>query len=76
MHPDIARELMTQRTREMREAAQEASLARKLRHALRARSRDRRPFEPPVIPDYVDDMVASPAGHVPAQRNDSPANSR
>lgn len=76
MHPDISRELMNQRTSEMRAAAQRASLARKARQAVRARRREHTEFVPPVIPDYVDGLVTVPEHQVPAQRNGSHASAR
>lgn len=78
MHPDITRELMNQRTSEMRAAAQRASLARKVRQAVRARRRQHSEFVPPVIPDFVDDLVtgSAPEHQVPPQRNGSHANAR
>jgi len=57
MHPDFARELINQRTRELRAEATRLSFARKLRAAHKARRREQTTFEPPVIPDYVHDLV-------------------
>ena len=84
MHPEIARELISQRGRELRERAQQASMARtairKLRAVRRGASRPYQgdDFTCPAIPDYVDgsfrtvspteDQAASPAGRVPAAR--------
>lgn len=84
MHPEIARELMAQRGRELRERAQQAMVARTVSRAQRARRRGASlPYEAddfiwPNIPDYVDgsfrtvspaeDQAASPAGRVPAAR--------
>jgi hypothetical protein len=84
MHPEIARELIAQRGRELRERAQQASVARtasrKLRAVRRGASRANQgdDFTCPAIPDYVDgsfrtvspteDQAASPAGRVPAAR--------
>jgi hypothetical protein len=84
MHPEIARELIAQRGRELRERAQQASVARtairKLRAVRRGASRPDQgdDFTCPAIPDYVDgsfrtvspteDQAASPAGRVPAAR--------
>jgi hypothetical protein len=76
MHPDIARELMNQRTREMRAEATQANVARRLRAALRNRRREQNTFVPPVIPDYVDDMVGGSGQPVPPQRGDSHATTR
>jgi len=84
MHPEIARELIAQRGRELRERAQQAMLARTVSRARRAARRGASlPYEAddftcPGIPDYVDgsfrtaspteDQAASPAGRVPAAR--------
>jgi len=84
MHPEIARELIAQRGRELRERAQQASVARtasrKHRAVRRGASRADRgaDFTCPAIPDYVDgsfrtvspteDQAASPAARVPAAR--------
>jgi hypothetical protein len=84
MHPEIARELMAQRGRELRERARQANMARTVSRARRAARRGAsRPsqgddFTCPAIPDYVDgsfrtvspaeDQAASPAGRVPAAR--------
>ena len=83
MHPEIARELMAQRSRELRERAQQARVARTVSRAQRARRRGASlpqadDFVWPAIPDYVDgsfrtvspaeDQAASPAGRVPAAR--------
>jgi hypothetical protein len=84
MHPEIARELIAQRGRELRERAQQASVARtairKLRAVRRGASRPYQgdDFTCPAIPDYVDgsfrtvspteDQAASPAARVPAAR--------
>jgi len=84
MHPEIARELMAQRGRELRERAQQAMVARTVSRARRAARRGAShphgadDFTSPAIPDYVDgsfrtvspaeDQAASPAGRVPAAR--------
>ena len=77
MHPDILRELISQRGREMREQAHRTRLVRMSR-----RSRHVRDLPPddeivvPAIPDYVDGsfrtnqavgQVASEAGQAPAR---------
>ena len=79
MHPDILRELISQRGREMREQAHRARLVRMSR-----RSRHVRDLPPddeiviPAIPDYVDgsfrtepaaDQVATEAGQEPVARH-------
>ncbi len=85
MHPEIARELTTQRGRELRERAQQATLARMASRMLRATRRgaglpaDADDFVCPAIPDYVDgsfrsasladDPAASAAGRVPGARH-------
>jgi hypothetical protein len=74
MHPDIARELMNQRNREMVAQARHDSLARQLRAALRARRHGQQQVELPVIPDYVPDLVADPG--IPAQRRDTTTTTR
>jgi hypothetical protein len=84
MHPEIARELTTQRGRELRERARQATVARMASRRQRAERRGASlphqadEFICPAIPDYVDgsfqavspaqDQAASPAGHVPAAR--------
>ena len=84
MHPEIARELIAQRGRELRERAQQAMVARTVSRTRRAARRGASlPYEGddftcPAIPDYVDgsfrtvspteDQAASPAGRVPAAR--------
>jgi ribose 1,5-bisphosphokinase PhnN len=79
MHPDILRELISQRGREMREQAHRAGLARMIRSSRRVR--DLRPDDEivvPAIPDYVDgsfrtepaaDQVATEAGQEPVARH-------
>ena len=82
MHPEILRELTSQRGREMRARAHEAMLARTLSRAQRARRRGSMPaeadgFDLPAIPDYVDGSfrvtpadgaLTSQQGPVPAAR--------
>jgi hypothetical protein len=84
MHPEIARELIAQRGRELRERAQQASVARTVSRTHRAARRGASlPYEAddftcPAIPDYVDgsyrtvspteEQAASPTGRVPAAR--------
>ena len=79
MHPEILRELTSQRGREMRERAQQGMLARMAGKARRARRRGpsgpgEDEFVVPVVPDYVDgsfrvpsadDQAASQPGRVP-----------
>ena len=84
MHPEIARELMAQRSRELREQAQQAMVARTARAVTRKHRAARRgaslpngadDFVCPPIPDYVDGSfrTVSPtenqAGRVPAARD-------
>ncbi len=84
MHPEILRELTSQRGREMRAQAEQATLARSVIRARRARRRGAvRPaeadtFAVPAIPDYVDgsfqtvpdlDEPASRPGRVPSQHH-------
>ena len=59
MHPEIARELIAQRGRDMRAQAQQAATVRaasRLRRALRHRTAvaEADDFAVPAIPDYVD----------------------
>ena len=82
MHPEILRELTSQRGREMRARAHEAMLARTASRARRARRRgsvldEADGFDIPVIPDYVDGSfrvtsadgsLAGQPGRVPAAR--------
>ena len=75
MHPDILRELTSQRGREMRERAHRARLVRMIRKSRHGR--DLPPDEEiviPAVPDYVDgsfrtepavDQVAAEAGQEP-----------
>jgi hypothetical protein len=74
MHPDIMREVATQRAAERREAARNASMARALRKAIRAqRHRAETPdtFVVPAIPDYVDGTFDVAGSDVPAQRTNA-----
>jgi hypothetical protein len=78
MHPEIARELIAQRGRELRERAQQAMVARTVIRTRRAMRRGADDFTCPDIPDYVDgsfravspteDQAASRTGRVPAAR--------
>ena len=60
MHPEILRELTSQRGREMRDQAHRATLVRIASRARRARRHglagpgEANEFVAPVIPDYVD----------------------
>ncbi|HEV3381403.1 MAG TPA: hypothetical protein VG142_10535 [Trebonia sp.] len=59
MHPDMIRELISQRARESQAAACQARLARsarKLRRAHRNLTEEADTFHVPAIPDYVDAM--------------------
>jgi hypothetical protein len=60
MHPEIMRELVAQRNRDLRERAQSAILARSLRAARRGAARPAKAdeFVVPAIPDYVDGSFA------------------
>ena len=64
MHPEIMRQVIAQRSREMRAQARQDQLARM---AIRNRRRARHEadvFVMPAIPDYVDGSFRSgPAGH-------------
>jgi hypothetical protein len=83
MHPEILRELASQRGREMRARVHRANLARMASRAARAARRgisvpdEADGFAAPAIPDYVDgsfrvaptdDQAASQPGRVPAAR--------
>jgi len=66
MHPEILRELTSQRGREMRARAHEAMLARTASRARRARRRgsmldEANGFDIPAIPDYVDGSFRVPS---------------
>jgi hypothetical protein len=56
MHPDVMRELIDQRGRELRSQVGQARLASSLRKALRRRRHGGAAdtFVAPAIPDYVD----------------------
>jgi len=79
MHPEILRELINQRGREMREQAHRARLARMIRSSRRGRARlGDDEIVVPAIPDYVDgsfrtepaaDQVATQAGQEPVARH-------
>ena len=85
MHPEILRELASQRGREMRARAEQATLARSaIRGAGRIGAAPRRGAQAdeivmPAIPDYVDGsfrtvpaaekVASSEAGPVPSQRH-------
>jgi hypothetical protein len=75
MHPDLMRELIDQRGREMRSQAGQARLARTLRTALRGRrhAAGAAPEElaMPPIPDYVDGTFR--ADREPAPEHGTPA---
>ena len=73
MHPEILRELSAQRSRDLRERARRALLARTASRALRAMRRGARlddEFVVPAIPDYVDGSFRTAGdradGQVPA----------
>ena len=53
MHPDVTRELVDWRGREMRGRAQEAALAKRIRKEMRRRTAAAAEFGLPRIPDYV-----------------------
>jgi hypothetical protein len=69
MHPEIMRELIAQRNRDLRERAQSAILARSLRAARRGRGRPAKAdeFVVPAIPDYVDGSFAGAGDEAAAQ---------
>jgi hypothetical protein len=55
MHPEILRELSAQRSRDLREQAHQAMIARSLRSGRRGSGRTGADqFVVPEIPDYVD----------------------
>jgi hypothetical protein len=75
MHPEILRELGTQRNSEMRARADHASLVRMAGKAVRAARRARRAAGQadalivPAIPDYVDgSFQEAPAADIPVGR--------
>jgi hypothetical protein len=60
----MARELISQRARELESQARQRSLAHTVRAAARARRHGQAAdatFAPPVIPDYVADIVGASA---------------
>jgi hypothetical protein len=69
MHPEILRELASQRGREMRDHAHRATLARMATKIRRARRRGLSGLEygaeivMPPIPDYVDGSFRATAAH-------------
>jgi hypothetical protein len=72
-HPDMARELISQRARELQSQAQQRRLARTVRDAIRAqRHGQAATFVAPVIPDYVEDILGATAqdhrGHARTDR--------
>jgi len=75
MHPEIARELITQRGRELRERARQAMVARTVSRTRRATRRgaslphEADEFICPDVPDYVDGSfrAVSPADNLPPQ---------
>jgi hypothetical protein len=77
MHPEIARELATQRGREMRAHAQQAKAAREVRRLRRALRHGTGGLDQthelviPAIPDYVDGSFrTSPTGETAASQSD------
>jgi hypothetical protein len=71
MHPEIARELTSERGRDMRDQAHQAMLARTAARVRRARrhgvSKTDELFVVPTIPDYVDGTFrVTPADGTPA----------
>jgi len=76
MHPEILREMTAQRSRDLREQAHGAALARAVSRGLRALRRTRvaeaDEFVVPAIPDYVDGSFRTAgdetASKVPAAR--------
>jgi hypothetical protein len=76
MHPEIMRELTAQRSRELRERAHQASLARTARRTLRDWRRGHRAaqvdeFVVPAIPDYVDGSFRTAGDEAAANVQDS-----
>jgi len=80
MHPEILRELTSQRGREMRAQAHRAMQARMARAARRGgRTRDKADeFVVPAIPDYVDGSFRTDQadGHSASQPGGLPADRR
>ena len=72
MHPEIMREMTSQRSRELQERAHRVQLARTVRRTLRAMRRRTHPADEvviPAIPDYVDGSfrtTGDEAAQVPA----------
>jgi hypothetical protein len=61
-HPEMARELISQRARELQTQAQQRRLARTVRDAIRAQRRGQAAkFATPLIPDYVEDILGATA---------------
>jgi hypothetical protein len=78
MHPEILRELTSQRGREMRAQAEQAMLARSVIRARRARrygdAAQAEKFVVPAIPDFVDgsfraEVADEQPTRVPSQRH-------
>ena len=78
MHPEILRQLNSQRGREMRARAEQAALARSAVRARRAgrhgEAAQAETFTVPAIPDYVDgsfmtDTATEQPARVPSQRH-------
>jgi len=76
MHPEILRELTTQRGHDLQERAYLAHLARTASRDQRARRRSARhhrgeveAFAVPAVPDYVDGSFRSTQDRVPAARH-------
>jgi hypothetical protein len=64
LHPEMSRELIRQRARELQSQAQERRLAHSVREAIRTQRRgqaDGARFVPPAIPDYVEDILGATA---------------
>jgi hypothetical protein len=71
MHPDLMRDLVDQRGREMRARAREVTLARRIRKELRRRTAAAAEFALPRIPDYVDGTFRDAELARPGARPDS-----
>jgi hypothetical protein len=71
MHPEIMRELVAQRSRDLQERAQRAMIARTVRAIRRGSHRDDE-FVVPEVPDFVDGTFRTAGdeaiGRVPAAR--------